>query len=143
MALIFSTSSDPRSYQHSEEVIGVVEPFLHWLFPNMPKSDIQKIHHYFRKCGHVAEYAVLTLLLRRARRKPVKDDPRPWNWREARLTLLTVMLFAATDEFHQEFVPTRDSLVSDVFLDTASAAAALLALWLLGRWRKTPVKSDK
>ena len=50
---------------------------------------------------------MLALLLWRAFRRPAKNDPRPWNWREARLTLLLVMLYAATDEFHQIFVPTR------------------------------------
>jgi VanZ family protein len=89
-----------------------------------------------RKCAHLTEYAVLALLLWRAMRKPVRNDPRPWNWREARFVLLLVMCYAATDEFHQIFVPARTSLVSDVFIDTAGGAAGLAALWILGRWRK-------
>ena len=90
----------------------------------------------FRKCAHLTEYAVLALLLWRGVRKPSKSNPRAWDWREARFTLLLVMLYAATDEFHQQFVATRTSLVSDVFIDTAGGAAGLFALWLIGRWRK-------
>ena len=102
----------------------------------MPETQVKEIHHLLRKSAHLTEYAVLALLLWRAVRRPVKSDPRPWSWRETRLTLLLVMLYAATDEFHQQFVPTRTSLVSDVFIDTAGGAAGLLALWMIGRWRK-------
>lgn len=133
MALIFTGSSNAKSYQHSSLF---VEPLLHWLFPHMPQTQVDEIHLLIRKCGHLTEYAVLALLLWRALRKPVRNDPRPWNWREARLALLLVMLYAATDEFHQLFVPTRTSLVSDVMIDTVGGAAGLFALWILGRWRK-------
>ena len=133
MALIFSGSSDARSYEHSSRL---VEPILRWLFPHMPQGQIEAIHHFIRKCAHLTEYAVLALLLWRALRKPVKNDSRPWNWPEARLALLLVMFYAATDEFHQSFVPTRTPLVTDVLIDTTGGAAGLFALWICGRWRK-------
>jgi VanZ family protein len=133
MALIFTGSSDAKSYEHSA---GIIVPILRWLFPHLSQAHIEVLHHMIRKCAHLTEYAVLALLLWRAVRKPVRNDPRPWNWHEARFTLLIVMLYAATDEFHQLFVPTRTSLVSDVFIDTVGGAAGLAALWILGRWRK-------
>jgi VanZ family protein len=133
MALIFSASSDANSFAHSSRIIG---PLLHWLFPQMPDDTLHLIVLLVRKCAHLTEYAVLALLLWRALRKPMKNDPRPWIWREARLALLIVALYAASDEFHQSFVPTRTAQVSDVFIDTAGGAASLLALWIIGRWRK-------
>ena len=133
MALIFTASSDVHSYQHSSRF---VEPLLRWLFPHLSESRIHTIHEVIRKCAHLTEYALFALLLWRAFRRPAKNNPRPWNWREARLTLLLVMLYAATDEFHQQFVSTRTSLVSDVFIDTAGGLAGLLVLWMIGRWRK-------
>ena len=133
IALIFSASSDKHSYEHSSRII---EPLLRWLFPHLSESHVHDLHELLRKCAHLTEYAVLALLLWRGVRKPLKNDPRAWDWREARLTLLMVMLYAATDEFHQQFVATRTSLVSDVFIDTAGGAAGLLAFWLVGRWRK-------
>jgi VanZ family protein len=136
MVLIFSSSSDAKSYQHSSLL---VEPFLHWLFPHMTQAHVEAIHHFIRKCAHLTEYAALALLLWRAIRHPPAAPERGaggWSWPEARLALLMVMLYAATDEFHQSFVPARTSLVSDVLIDTGGGAAALFALWILGRWRK-------
>ena len=136
MAIIFSASADPQSYQHSARIFGLFGPLLHWLFPQMPPAQIDEIHYLFRKCAHLTEYAVLALLLWRALRRPVKNDSRPWGWREARLALGIVMLYATTDEFHQLFVPERTGLVSDVFIDTSGGAAGLFAFWFLGRLRK-------
>ena len=133
MALIFSASSDSHSYEHSSRLIA---PLLHWLFPQMPETRVDAIVYFTRKCAHLTEYAVLALLLWRAVRRPVKNDPRPWIWPEAGLALAIVFLYAASDEFHQIFVPTRTAQVSDVFIDTAGGAASLLALWMIGRWRK-------
>ena len=133
MALIFSASSDSHSYEHSSRL---VEPLLRWLVPHLSEAQIQDIHELLRKCAHLTEYAVLALLLWHAVRRPGKNDPRPWVWPEAGLALAITFLYAASDEFHQIFVPTRTALVSDVFIDTAGGAASLLALWLIGRRRK-------
>jgi VanZ family protein len=133
MALIFSASGDSRSYVHSSRLIA---PLLHWLFPHMPETRVDAIVYFARKCAHLTEYAVLALLVWRAMRKPVKNDPRSWSWREARLALLVVALYAASDEFHQLFVPSRDAAMQDVFLDSVGGAAGLLALWIFGRRRK-------
>jgi VanZ family protein len=127
MVLIFSASADTQSYQHSSSLFV---PLFHWLFPTMSTEHIESIHHLFRKCGHFSEYALLALFLWRAIRQPVKNDSRPWRWDEAGLTLAIVFLYAASDEIHQAFVPTRTALVSDVFIDTAGGAAGLFALWL-------------
>ena len=134
MAVIFTASADSHSYEHSSRFF---EPFLHWLFPRMTQEHIETIHHLYRKCGHLTEYVLLAVLLWRALRRPVKNDIRPWGWREARLALGTVMLYAATDEFHQLFVPERTGLVSDVFIDTAGGAVGLLALRFFYIFRKS------
>ena len=140
MSLIFVGSSDSRSYEHSSLL---VEPFLHWLFPSMSDEHVKMIHHLIRKCAHLTEYAVLSLLLWRAVRKPDKNNPRPWRWREAMIAILIVFAYASSDEFHQRFVPTRTPLVSDVFIDTGGAVVGMLALWSVGRclkwWPKTKI----
>ncbi len=134
MAVIFTGSGDSHSYEHSS---FFVEPFLRWLFPRMTQEHIETIHLCIRKCGHLTEYAVLALLAWRALRRPVKNDPRPWGWREARLALAIVVLYAATDELHQLFVPDRTGLVSDVFIDTAGGGLGLLALRVHCIFRKS------
>ncbi len=74
MAVIFTASSDKHSYQHSSRIF---EPLLRWLFPHLSETQIHAVHELFRKCAHVAEYAVLALLLWRAVRRPVKNDSAP------------------------------------------------------------------
>jgi VanZ family protein len=134
MAVVFSASADRQSYVHSSTIF---EPLLRWLFPNMPGSTIAELHHGFRKICHLAEYAVLAWLVWRAIRKPVKNDPRPWNWTEAGIVLAVVFAYAASDEFHQSFVPGRTALFTDVLVDTSGGAAALLLLWLRRRMLKS------
>jgi VanZ family protein len=133
MAVIFTASSDTDSYEHSSRIIA---PLLHWLFPHISANTVDWIVFLVRKCAHVAEYAVLAVLLWRALRRPRKNQPRPWNWREARMALLIVAIYSATDEFHQIFVPTRTPAVHDVVIDTLGGAAGLFALWLMGRRQK-------
>ena len=136
MVLIFSASADSKSYQHSSTMF---EPLLHWLFPQMSQEHVELIHHVFRKCGHLSEYAVLALLLWRAihqsqKKNPLRADaPKSgaggWKWDEAGLALAVVFLYAASDEFHQIFVPSRTPLISDVLIDTSGGAIGLLLLW--------------
>lgn len=133
MAVIFTASSDTHSYEHSSRIIA---PLLYWLFPHISANTVDWIVFIARKCAHLTEYSVFALLLWRAFRRPQKDKPRPWNWREACLVLLIVAAYAATDEFHQIFVPTRTPAVHDVIIDTLGGAAGLFLLWLIGRWRK-------
>lgn len=133
MGLIFSASGDKRSAQHSSRIIG---PIVRWLFPQLAEESVELIVFLIRKCAHLTEYALLALLVWRALRKPVRRDPRPWLWREAGWTLLFCALYAASDEFHQSFIPQRQGRFHDVVIDSVGAGAGLLALWLLGKWRK-------
>jgi VanZ family protein len=137
MVVIFSASADAKSYEHSS---ALFEPLLHWLFPKMEQTQIETIHHIFRKCGHLTEYAILTLLLWRAIRGSRKIETQKWRWNDASLALVIVFIYAATDEFHQMFVPTRTPLFSDVLIDTSGGALALFVLWLVRKFFIRPEK---
>ncbi len=127
MGLIFTASSDSQSYDHSSRFF---EPLLRWLFPQMSPAHVAELHHVFRKCCHLAEYAVLALLVWRALHRQKNQLP-DWSWPKVCGTVLVVFLYAATDEFHQSFVPNRTPLVADVFIDTAGGALGLLGLWFV------------
>ncbi|MEJ0088912.1 MAG: VanZ family protein [Limisphaerales bacterium] len=129
MMVIFSASGDMHSAEHSSRF---VEPLLHWLFPHMSQINVDKIHYIIRKCGHLTEYALLALLVWRALHLTKNKLPR-WSWPKVGGTLLVVFLFAASDEVHQSFVPTRTAQVSDVFIDMAGSALGLLFLWFVHR----------
>jgi VanZ family protein len=133
MALIFSASGDSKSFQHSSRLI---EPLLRFFFSHMADETVARIVFFVRKLAHLTEYAVLATLLFRAFRQQRKDDPRPWLSRHARLAMLIVALYAASDEWHQSFVPTREASVVDVMIDTSGGALGLIAIWALGRFRK-------
>ena len=60
MLLIFSFSSDAKSYHHSSSLF---EPLLRWLFPQMSQGTISELHHFFRKTCHLGEYAMLAWLV--------------------------------------------------------------------------------
>jgi VanZ family protein len=131
MVLIFSGSADSHSSQHSFHFVG---PILNWIFPKMSQDGIEEIHLFIRKCCHLTEYAILALLLWRALHLSKNHLP-TWSWPKVGGTLLVVFLYAASDEFHQSFVPTRTARVSDVFIDTAGGAIGLLVLWFFSHWR--------
>ena len=133
MGLIFGGSTNLLSSQNTSRIIG---PLLRWLNPNVSDETIREVQTVVRKGGHVAEYSVLAVLLWRARRKPFKNDPRPWSWGEAARVVFYSGLYAASDEFHQWFIPSRGASVWDALLDTLGAAAGLLFLWRLGRGRR-------
>lgn len=130
MVIIFSASADTNSYRHSSTLF---EPLIHWLFPRMPPDRVEEFHHLFRKCAHLTEYAILAMLLWRTIHRPNKNSARPWRWDEAGLVLAIVFLYAASDEFHQSFVPGRTALFSDVLIDTTGGAVGLMLLYLGGK----------
>jgi VanZ family protein len=131
MVIIFGASADSHSYEHSS---SIVMPILQWLFPHMPDSEREAIHHFLRKCCHLTEYAILGLLVFRALSHSRNRLP-PWSWPRVGGALLIVFLYASSDEFHQRFVPTRTSKFSDVLIDTAGGAVGLFIAWIFYRRR--------
>ena len=126
MGLIFMGSSDAQSAKHSSRF---VEPFLRWLFHGTLSAErIEEIHYLFRKVGHLTEYAVLCVLFWWAlgRSEPASSSG-PRKWRRGWFAIFLAACFAASDEFHQLFVPTREASIRDVLIDTVGATLGLLA----------------
>ena len=133
MVVIFSASADRHSAERSFSLVG---PLLRWLFPQMPQPEVDDIHHVLRKCAHLTEYAILALLLRRTLASTVAAGNSAWSGKLIATVIAMVFLYAASDEFHQSFVPGRTSLFSDVLVDTAGGTVGLLAGWGWHRFRK-------
>lgn len=96
--------------------------------PQLPTVAPPRWQELLSDGAHFAEYAILAGLLWRALR-PVTSKTLFWTYG---LSLVVAALYAASDEFHQSFVPGRDASVGDFSLDVAGAALALLLLW----WRR-------
>ena len=79
--------------------------------------DLSLLELLVRKAAHMAEYAVLFLLYRRALN--LSNARRPGF-----IALILCIAYAATDEFHQLFVDGRGGTPVDVLIDTAGAALA-------------------
>lgn len=133
MALIFSASTDALSSGNTSRIIG---PIVRWLFPSIDDATLWTIVAVLRKSAHVVEYAILSLLVWRALRKPVRGDVRPWKWSHALWALAWAVLYSFSDEFHQGFVPSREGSIRDVGFDTAGAVLGLLTVWCWGKFRK-------
>ena len=133
MLVIFSASGDVASTRHSA---GLFAPLVHWLLPQLSPQRIEELHYLCRKCCHLSEFAVLALLLWRAIRHSHTPAQPGWLWSQAGLALGGVLLYAASDEFHQTFVPGRTGQVSDVIVDLGGGAIGLGLLWLVGKLAK-------
>jgi VanZ family protein len=119
---IFSTS-----WFTSENTGRIIEPVFQWLLPHASLETIDLLHAIVRKCGHVTEYFIFSLLVLRSLRAGRRGRSLKW----ALITISIVAAYASIDEFHQSFVPGRTAAVSDVLLDTAGGTIAqvLVALW--------------
>jgi len=75
-----------------------------------------------RKIAHVMEFLILGFLLVRA-----LGHGQPTSSRQAALAITLALLYAASDEFHQTFVPGRTGLPTDVVID---AIGVIAGVWL-------------
>ena len=117
--LIFIGSSDLLSSSHTSTFI--VRP-LQLLFPNASAETLAVVHFFLRKVGHFTEYAVLASLAARAFRGSST------GWLRKRwflVSLIFVVAYALSDEFHQMFVPTRTASIYDSMIDSLGGLAAL------------------
>ncbi len=134
--LIFWGSTDALSVPHTSRFL---RPFLLWIDPGMSPEAVASVQIAIRKAGHMCEYAVLAVLVWRASNGPDLGRVRPWPARLAWTTWGLAVAYAASDEFHQSFVPSREGSVRDVAIDTAGAAFAVGTIWCVGqirrRWR--------
>jgi VanZ family protein len=135
LALIFVGSTDLMSAEHTSRIIG---PLIHWLFPTISPVTILRVEFFMRKVAHVSEYAVLAMLLYRAFVHAALKGRRALS---AGLVLLLCAAYAATDEFHQAFVPSRTASLRDVMIDICGATLAVLLYWSIATRRIMPNRS--
>jgi VanZ family protein len=90
---------------------------LIFVFSSIPSlnSGLGTWDYVLRKCAHMAEYAVLAVLLRRALGRTAP-------------ALLLASAYAVTDEFHQTFVAGRHGSPVDWAIDTVGALLGLVLL---------------
>ena len=126
----------PCQPQDGETMTGAMHPKASWLrcwwpavvmmlvifaFSSIPSRELPNFSWadlFVKKGGHMLGYALLALAYARA----LGWDRKRW-W----LPWVLAILFAATDEFHQSFVPGRHPSPVDVGIDAAGGGLGLLA----------------
>ena len=94
----------------------MLRPLIHWIAPAASEETIALVHAGIRKLAHLTEYAVLGALVVRALEGP---QSRPQIVLRA---LAICAAYAALDELHQRFVPSRTGAELDAAIDLAGAA---------------------
>lgn len=92
----------------------------HWTEDFM-RNLSEYFEHPLRKLAHFSEYACMGILLYVLWSQWIRRGRRLYL-----LIILWVFCSAATDEFHQLFVPGRYGSFADVLLDTCGGAFAML-----------------
>lgn len=122
---MFSAQGDEESSVVSSEFSYQIVSSAGTLFHlNLDEEEMYRIvaemEKPVRKAAHMTEYAILVILLY------------IWlgSWafsikKKSFLALLIAILYAASDETHQRFVPGRAGRVSDVLIDSAGAVLGL------------------
>lgn len=114
------------------------------LFGPISPDRWEIVHHYIRKTGHFVGYGSISLAFFNAWRVSLERSWPAWppvSWHRFRnaaaLALLSTLLLASWDEWHQSFIPGRTSTPRDVLLDFCGALAAHLLLLAIVKTRRT------
>jgi VanZ family protein len=129
MGFIFFASTGEFSAGNTSRIIG---PLLRWLFPDIREDQLVLAHFITRKVAHFVEYAILAWLAARAFTTSSQSILRR-HW--FLISLVLVLIYSLSDEYHQSFVPSRTGSVYDSLIDISGGLTALFlyALWRRGR----------
>ena len=115
---------------------GLLHRFLSALLPGFrscstaeQQTIAENLHVIFRKCGHFSEYTILGILLTATvRRIPgITDQSRQAAPKRAIiLPARCALIYAASDEIHQYYVPGRSCELRDVCIDFCGACLGIL-----------------
>jgi VanZ family protein len=135
MACIFWFSSKPadESSEMSMEVGKLVATVAVPGYEEWSEEEqyglAERIDYPVRKMAHGTEYAILAMLCMGMYGAYGKS-----GWHRRLWSFFTAAGYAATDEFHQLFVPGRSGRITDVGIDSLGAMVGILLLVLVGVW---------
>ncbi len=89
-------------------------------------SEEYIVNFFFFKSLHVIEYGFMFYLIFRLINK-ISTSKNNFEWRYIIAALLT-LIYAASDELHQTFVPTRQGSVRDIFIDLIGVTISWIIL---------------
>ncbi len=129
MGVIFFFSTDLGGGEHTSRLIG---PLVRWFVPDISPENLNATQFTVRKLAHVAEYALLAMLIDGARRWTPRNREF-FTPREVVVILTLTILYAISDEIHQSFVSTRIGTPTDVLIDLVGGTIGLMILYCCRR----------
>ena len=133
MSVIFSFSakkaveSEGMSHSVGKEIGRLIVPqFTSWS-EDKQEQFAEKIDFPVRKCAHASEYAVLGVLMLGTAYSFAEDQGK----KNRLLCWCAGTAYAATDEFHQLFVPGRSCQFRDVCIDSAGILTGIVLFSLI------------
>ena len=145
MALIFSmsaqkaTESDKTSGNMIKSVLSVIYPGFDGLSEESKAELISSFQFIARKTAHFSLYAILGLL---SFLTVISYRNLKFGLRTA-LSAAICLLYAASDEVHQLFVPGRSGEIRDVCIDFCGSLLMITVLALSARYIKKIYKHVK
>lgn len=112
---------------------AVVWAFIIFSFSSYPTGKSSEIHwqdFVIKKSAHVFVYSVLTILVYRAFVNTGFKEKFATKY-----TLISNVLYAISDEYHQGFTPGREPTLRDIAIDTF---AIFLVLYIIKNLRRLP-----
>ncbi len=128
---LFSAQNGVRSGALSDAVAGSLYRVILRLLPALEFASWQAFVLFVRKAAHFTCYCLLSV----ASFSAFSCDVSSWKNRSL-YTFLLCVAYAASDEWHQSFVPGRAMRATDVLIDSCGAVIGigLCLAWLF--WRK-------
>ena len=95
------------------------------IFPNLP-FELEQVHFFVRKAAHFSIFALEGFLLGLAMMRTL-----PEKWLGGVLAVISCVVVAVLNEYHQSFVEGRNCEVRDMGIDSAGALLGVLVGALL------------
>jgi VanZ family protein len=129
MGFIFFMSGDRGSAQNTRPLMqSILRRVAPVLAAQLTQAQVDRIDFNIRKTAHVTEYCLLALLAYRAARA----DSKHFRSRHVLFSLALGVGYAASDEWHQSFIPSRWGVASDVVYDSLGVMIGTV----LSQWRE-------
>jgi len=110
-------------------IIWMITIFSFSAHPSLHASAVAWQDFAVKKTAHFVEYFVFTGLLIYSLTRTTR-----LSWTRALLMAIIIcIVYAATDEFHQSFVPGREPRIRDVLIDI-SGGLVMVVFSLRSRW---------
>lgn len=130
---MFSSDNDVESNKKSDGVI--INAYKIFLRKNLSKKEqkyyIEKYVTYVRKTAHFLIYLILGLSI-----ISLIKEYREVDTKAIIIALMISVIYAASDELHQTFIPGRSGEIRDIIIDSLGSLTGIYIYYLYSKIRR-------